>query len=32
MQIRQIIKVHFKIQVGNVGVQKILGLLKTILL
>lgn len=32
MQIRQMIKVHFKIQGGNVEVQKLLGLLKTVLL
>lgn len=32
MQIRPMIKVHFKIQVGNVEVQKVLGLLKAVLL
>lgn len=32
MQIRQMIKVHFKIQIGKVGVLKFLGLLNTVLL
>lgn len=32
MPIRQMIKEHFKIQVGNGGVQKFLGLLKAALL